>query len=178
MPPLHNKNSALVPPRDSADRAISVLKISAAATNRCSFCHHPETARRPGVSRRPNDVLGEDEKLVAPASRKCLSSRRNRAYGVDLKMTSSPWKDRESAPDSSIWQKSSASSAPGSAANTSIPIRMSTRSWHDDRGQIMPYLRLPFQHASEPVLRAMKRPGGTGKKNPARIKKWRNEALN
>ena len=85
------------------------------------------------------------------------------AYGLDLKYAESPWKGGRSRPVLRPHARRWASSAPGCACTTSIPIRMSmTCIPLMAEGKILPYLDIPFQHASPSVLKAMRRPARTG----------------
>ena len=96
------------------------------------------------------------------------------AYGLDLKYAESQWKGARvagalQARCATRW----ASSAPGCACTTSIPIRTSTSVIPlMAEGKILPYLDIPFQHASPAVLKAMRRPAAQ-EKTLERIRRWR-----
>jgi ribosomal protein S12 methylthiotransferase len=74
------------------------LKISEGCNHRCSFCIIP-SIRGDLVSRRPDAVLREAEKLVAAGTKELLViSQDTSAYGLDLKHAAWPWKGDPSAP--------------------------------------------------------------------------------
>jgi ribosomal protein S12 methylthiotransferase len=130
LPPAHNPHLDLVPPQGIklTPRHYAYLKISEGCNNRCSFCIIPKL-RGDLVSRPANDVLREAEKLVAPASRNCWSSRRTpRPMASTSNMPRARGRTARSAPNSSIWRANSANSAPGCGCNMSTPTRMSTKS--------------------------------------------------
>ncbi|MDX5018609.1 radical SAM protein, partial [Streptococcus suis] len=70
----------------------SYLKISEGCNHRCSFCIIP-SLRGDLVSRRPDAILREAEKLVAAGTRELLViSQDTSAYGVDLRHAGWPLK--------------------------------------------------------------------------------------
>jgi ribosomal protein S12 methylthiotransferase len=161
-------------------RHYSYLKISEGCNHRCAFCIIP-SLRGDLVSRRPDAILREAEKLVAAGTKELLViSQDTSAYGVDLKHASWPWR-RAGAPGE-----------PGEvrAHMTDLARELGTLgAWvrlhyvypypHVDRviplmaeGLILPYLDIPFQHASPKVLKAMKRPANEAKVLE-RIRSWR-----
>ena len=155
-------------------RHYSYLKISEGCNHRCSFCIIP-SLRGDLVSRRPDAILREAEKLVAAGTKELLViSQDTSAYGVDLRH-SSEWS----------WK-----GAPVRAHMTDLARELgSLGAWvrlhyvypypHVDRviplmaeGLVLPYLDIPFQHASPSVLKAMKRPANEAKVLE-RIRSWR-----
>ncbi|HEX2763105.1 MAG TPA: 30S ribosomal protein S12 methylthiotransferase RimO [Allosphingosinicella sp.] len=154
-------------------RHYSYLKISEGCNHRCSFCIIP-SLRGDLVSRRPDAILREAEKLVAAGTKELLViSQDTSAYGVDLRHAEWPWKG-----------------APVRAHMTDLARELGKLgAWvrlhyvypypHVDRviplmaeGLVLPYLDIPFQHASPSVLKAMKRPANEAKVLE-RIRTWR-----
>ena len=175
LPPAHNPHLDLVPPQGIklTPRHYAYLKISEGCNNRCSFCIIPKL-RGDLVSRPANDVLREAERLVAAGVKELLViSQDTSAYGVDIKYAASPWKDREvrakffdlaqALGEFGVW----------------VRLQYVYPYPHVDEviglmtgGKVLPYLDIPFQHASPEVLKAMKRPAAQ-EKTLARIKSWR-----
>jgi ribosomal protein S12 methylthiotransferase len=173
MPPSAFLN--LVPERDLklTPRHYSYLKISEGCNHRCSFCIIP-AIRGDLVSRRPDAILREAEKLVAAGTRELLViSQDTSAYGLDLRHAEWPWKG-----------------APVRAHMTDLARELGKLgAWvrlhyvypypHVDRviplmadGLVLPYLDIPFQHAAPSVLKAMKRPANEAKVLE-RLANWR-----
>ena len=159
-------------------RHYSYLKISEGCNHRCAFCIIP-SLRGDLVSRRPDAILREAEKLVAAGTRELLViSQDTSAYGVDIRHTPREWHGREvrahmtdlarelgslGAPDHPVWVRLHYV-YPYPHVDQVIPLMA--------EGLITPYLDIPFQHASPAVLRAMKRPANDAKVLE-RIKNWR-----
>src|SRR5438445_438260 len=128
------------------------------------------------VSRQAGDVLREAEKLVAAGVRELLViSQDTSAYGVDLKYAASPWRDRE------VRAKFFDLARELGEFGAWVRLQYVYPYPHVDeviglmtQGKILPYLDIPFQHASPEILKAMKRPAAQ-EKTLARIKKWREE---
>jgi ribosomal protein S12 methylthiotransferase len=154
-------------------RHYSYLKISEGCNHRCSFCIIP-TLRGDLVSRRPDAILREAEKLVAAGTRELLViSQDTSAYGVDLRHAAWPWKGRE--------VRAHMTDLAGELGRLGAWVRLHYvyPYPHVDQvvplmaeGLVLPYLDIPFQHASPRVLRAMKRPAND-LKILDRIKAWR-----
>jgi len=154
-------------------RHYSYLKISEGCNHRCSFCIIP-SLRGDLVSRRPDAILREAEKLVAAGTRELLViSQDTSAYGVDLAHKSWPWKGREvRAHMTDLSRELGLLGAwvrlhyvyPYPHVDQVIPLMAD--------GLVLPYLDIPFQHASPSVLRAMKRPAND-LKVLERIRRWR-----
>jgi ribosomal protein S12 methylthiotransferase len=175
VPPAHNPHLDLVPPQGIklTPRHYAYLKISEGCNNRCSFCIIPKL-RGDLVSRPANDVLREAERLVAAGVRELLViSQDTSAYGVDIKYAASPWKDREvrakffdlaqALGEFGVWVRLQYV-YPYPHVDEVIGLM--------NEGKVLPYLDIPFQHASPEVLKAMKRPAAQ-EKTLARIKSWR-----
>jgi ribosomal protein S12 methylthiotransferase len=175
LPPAHNPHLDLVPPQGIklTPRHYAYLKISEGCNNRCSFCIIPKL-RGDLVSRPANDVLREAERLVAAGVKELLViSQDTSAYGVDIKYATSPWKDREvrakffdlaqALGEFGVWVRLQYV-YPYPHVDEVIGLM--------NEGKVLPYLDIPFQHASPEILKAMKRPAAQ-EKTLARIKSWR-----
>jgi ribosomal protein S12 methylthiotransferase len=175
LPPAHHPHLDLVPPQGIklTPRHYAYLKISEGCNNRCSFCIIPKL-RGDLVSRPANDVLREAERLVTAGVKELLViSQDTSAYGVDLKYAASPWKDREVRAKFFDLVKELGELGAWVRLQYVYPYP------HVDEviglmadGKVLPYLDIPFQHASPDVLRAMKRPAAQDK-TLARILEWR-----
>src|SRR6267378_2697339 len=176
-PPRHDPFLDLVPPEGIklTPRHYAYLKISEGCNNRCSFCIIPKL-RGDLMSRPANDVLREAEKLVNAGVKELLViSQDTSAYGVDLKYAASPWKDREVRAKFFDLAKELGEFGAWVRLHYVYPYP------HVDEviglmteGKVLPYLDIPFQHASPEILKAMKRPAAQ-EKTLARIKAWREE---
>jgi ribosomal protein S12 methylthiotransferase len=154
-------------------RHYSYLKISEGCNHRCAFCIIP-SIRGDLVSRRPDAILREAEKLVAAGTRELLViSQDTSAYGVDLRHAAWPWKGGEvRAHMTDLARELGRLGAwvrlhyvyPYPHVSDVIPLMA--------EGLISPYLDIPFQHAAPKVLKAMKRPANDAKVLE-RIKSWR-----
>lgn len=155
-------------------RHYSYLKISEGCNHRCSFCIIP-SIRGDLVSRRPDAILREAEKLVAAGTRELLViSQDTSAYGLDLRHKAFPLKGggEVRAHMTDLARELGKLGAwvrlhyvyPYPHVDHVIPLMA--------EGLITPYLDIPFQHASPPVLKAMKRPANEAKVLE-RIAGWR-----
>jgi len=175
LPPAHNPHLDLVPPQGIklTPRHYAYLKISEGCNNRCSFCIIPKL-RGDLVSRPANDVLREAERLVKAGVKELLViSQDTSAYGVDLKYAESAWQDR------SVRAKFFDLAKELGELGAWVRLQYVYPYPHVDEiiglmseGKVLPYLDIPFQHASPEVLKAMKRPAAQDK-TLARIAKWR-----
>ena len=155
-------------------RHYSYLKISEGCNHRCSFCIIP-SLRGDLVSRRPDAILREAEKLVAAGTKELLViSQDTSAYGVDLRHASWPLKDgREVRAHMTDLARHLGGIAPWVRLHYVYPYP------HVDQviplmadGFVLPYLDIPFQHAAPAVLKRMKRPANDAKVLQ-RIHGWR-----
>jgi ribosomal protein S12 methylthiotransferase len=179
QPITHNPFVNLTPPSyDEAGlkltpRHYAYLKISEGCNNRCSFCIIP-SLRGDLASRPIHRVLHEAEQLVAKGVKELLIiSQDTSAYGVDLKYAESPWKGSrvpakfynlcEELGKLGVWVRLHYV-YPYPHVDDVIPLMA--------EGKILPYLDIPFQHASTNVLKAMRRPAAQ-EKTLARLQKWR-----
>jgi ribosomal protein S12 methylthiotransferase len=155
-------------------RHYSYLKISEGCNHRCAFCIIP-SLRGDLVSRRPDAILREAEKLVAAGTQELLViSQDTSAYGVDLRHASWPLKSGgDVRAHMTDLARELGRIAPWVRLHYVYPYP------HVDQviplmaeGLVLPYLDIPFQHASESVLRAMKRPANNAKVL-GRLRRWR-----
>jgi ribosomal protein S12 methylthiotransferase len=173
----HNPLIDLVPPQGIklTPRHYAYLKISEGCNHSCSFCIIP-SMRGKLVSRPVGDVLDEAQRLVKAGVKELLViSQDTSAYGVDIKYRTGFWNGQ-----------------PVKTRMTELCVALSSLGvWvrmhyvypypHVDEiiplmaeGKILPYLDIPFQHASPKILKLMKRPAFEDK-TLARIKKWREQ---
>ncbi len=154
-------------------RHYSYLKISEGCNHRCSFCIIPQL-RGDLVSRRPDAILREAEKLVEAGTKELLViSQDTSAYGIDIRGEPRLWKGDEVRPHMTDLARELGRIAPWVRLHYVYPYP------HVDQviplmaeGLILPYLDIPFQHASRSVLTRMKRPANDAKVME-RIKGWR-----
>ena len=175
VPPLHDPFVDLVPPEGVklTPRHYAYLKISEGCNNSCTFCIIP-SLRGPLKSRSPKDVMREAERLVAAGVKELLViSQDTSAYGLDLKHASDDWKD---AP-----LRAHFTDLAGALGTLGVWVRLHYvyPYPHVDQvlplmagGKILPYLDIPFQHASPRVLKAMRRPANQDKVL-TRLQRWR-----
>jgi ribosomal protein S12 methylthiotransferase len=175
LPKPHDPYVDLVPPQGVrlTPCHYAYLKISEGCNHRCSFCIIP-SMRGDLVSRPIGEVLNEAENLVnAGVSEILVISQDTSAYGVDVKYRSGFWNGRpvktrmteltKSLSELGVWVRLHYV-YPYPYVDEVIPLMAD--------GLILPYLDVPFQHASPLILKAMKRPASS-ENNLARIKAWR-----
>ncbi|HEX5419111.1 MAG TPA: 30S ribosomal protein S12 methylthiotransferase RimO [Gammaproteobacteria bacterium] len=174
-PPPHEPFANLIPPQGIklTPRHYAYLKISEGCNHRCSFCIIPSMRGRL-ASRPAGDVLAEAERLVRAGVKELLViSQDTSAYGADLRYARSEWRGREVA--ARITELAAALGELGAwirlhyvypypHVDELIPLMA--------EGKLLPYLDIPFQHASPRVLKAMKRPAADAK-TLERIRAWR-----
>ena len=171
----HNPYTDLVPPQGIklTPRHYAYLKISEGCNHRCSFCIIPDL-RGDLVSRPVEDVMTEAERLVDAGVRELLViSQDTSAYGVDLKYRTGFWNGQpvkgnmqglcEALAHLGVWVRLHYV-YPYPHVDKVIPLMAD--------GLILPYLDIPFQHASQRVLKLMKRPAAA-ENTLERIKAWR-----
>ena len=152
-------------------RHYSYLKISEGCNHRCSFCIIP-SIRGDLASRRPDAIIREAEKLVAAGTKELLIiSQDTSAYGLDLKHAAYPLKagSEVRAHMTDLAAKLGELRTP-EGEQPWVRLHYVYPYPHVDRviplmaeGKILPYLDIPFQHASPKVLKAMKRPANEAK---------------
>jgi ribosomal protein S12 methylthiotransferase len=154
-------------------RHYSYLKISEGCNHRCAFCIIP-SLRGDLVSRRPDAILREAEKLVEAGTKELLViSQDTSAYGVDIRKEPRMWKGQEIVPHMTDLARELGKIAPWVRLHYVYPYP------HVDQviplmaeGLVLPYLDIPFQHASPAVLRRMRRPANEAKVLE-RLRGWR-----
>ena len=175
VPPAHDPFLDLVPPQGIrlTPRHYAYLKISEGCNHSCRFCIIP-SMRGKLASRPANHVLAEAERLVQAGVKELLViSQDTSAYGLDLGYAESSWRGR-----------------PVKARLTELCRELGTHGvWvrlhyvypypHVDEliplmaeGLVLPYLDIPFQHASPSVLKSMRRPAHQAR-TLDRIHAWR-----
>lgn len=179
-PPQHDPFLDLVPEQGVklTPRHYAYLKISEGCNNRCSFCIIPKL-RGDLVSRPLAEVMREAEKLVKAGVKELLViSQDTSAYGVDLKYQASAWGGQEYRTQFLDLAKALASLGvwirlhyvyPYPHVDAVIPLMAVGET---GGGRILPYLDIPFQHASPMVLKAMRRPAHQ-EKTLERLRQWR-----
>jgi len=174
-PQRHDPFLDLLPPEGIklTPRHYAYLKISEGCNNRCSFCIIPKL-RGDLASRPAADVLREAERLVSAGVKELLViSQDTSAYGVDIRYASSRFHDREVCArfvdlarelgEFGVWVRLHYV-YPYPHVDDVLPL-MAER-------KILPYLDIPFQHASAKVLKHMRRPAAQ-EKTLERIRRWR-----
>lgn len=175
LPKPHEPFVDLVPPQGIrlTPQHYAYLKISEGCNHRCSFCIIP-SMRGDLVSRPIGEVMNEAENLVnAGVSEILVISQDTSAYGVDVKYRPGFWNGRpiktrmteltKALSDLDVWVRLHYV-YPYPHVDEVIPLMAD--------GLILPYLDVPFQHASPRILKSMKRPASS-ENNLARIKAWR-----
>ena len=175
VPPLHDPFVDLVPPEGLrlTPRHYAYLKISEGCNNSCTFCIIPAIRGRL-ASRPANHVMMEAERLVKAGVKELLViSQDTSAYGIDLKYSESPWKGQplkarfydlsKALGDLGAWVRLHYV-YPYPHVDEVLPLMA--------EGKVLPYLDIPFQHASPKVLKAMRRPAHQ-EKTLQRINAWR-----
>src|ERR1700741_671326 len=175
LPPAHDPYVELIPPQGIklTPRHYAYLKISEGCNNRCTFCIIPKL-RGDLVSRPAADVLREAERVVAAGVKELLViSQDTSAYGTDLKYAASRWKDRQ------VRAKFLDLARELGEFGVWVRLHYVYPYPHVDDvvalmgdGKVLPYLDVPFQHASAAVLKQMRRPAAQ-EKTLARIRAWR-----
>jgi ribosomal protein S12 methylthiotransferase len=152
------------------------LKISEGCDHRCSFCIIPQL-RGDLASRPVRDVLKEAEALVDAGVKELLVvSQDTSAYGLDIKYAEGEWRGQKyranleelarGLGELGVWTRLHYV-YPYPHVDAVIPLMA--------EGKILPYLDIPFQHASPKVLKAMRRPANQ-EKTLDRLAKWRSIA--
>lgn len=174
-PQPHDPYTHLVPEAGLklTPRHFSYVKISEGCNHRCKFCIIP-SLRGDLASRPIRAVLREAEKLVEAGTQELLIiSQDTSAYGLDRKHATEEWKGKQirahmtelanALGDMDVWVRLHYV-YPYPHVDDVIPLMA--------EGKILPYLDIPFQHASPKILKAMKRPANDAKVLE-RIQKWR-----
>ena len=175
LPPSHDPFVDLVPPQGVrlTPQHYAYLKISEGCNHRCTFCIIP-SLRGDLVSRSIGEVMNEAEALVNAGVRELLViSQDTSAYGVDVKYRSGFWNGRpvktrlfelcQALGKLDVWVRLHYV-YPYPSVDSLIPLMA--------EGKILPYLDVPFQHASPRILKLMQRPASS-ENNLERIRAWR-----
>ena len=175
LPKPHDPYTDLVPPGGLklTPRHYAYLKISEGCNHRCTFCIIP-ALRGDLVSRPVGEVLQEAEALAKAGVKELLIvSQDTSAYGVDLKYRTGFWGGRpvktrllelaQALGELGIWVRLHYV-YPYPSVDDVVPLMA--------EGKILPYLDIPFQHASARILKAMKRPAAA-ENTLRRIEQWR-----
>ncbi len=177
LPPRRNKFIDIVPDTGIklTPKHYAYLKISEGCNHRCSFCIIP-SMRGNLVSRPVGQVLVEAEKLVKGGVKELLViSQDTSAYGVDMKYAEREWRGKayrtrmtelcEGLSELGVWTRLHYV-YPYPHVDEVMPLMAA--------GKLLPYLDIPFQHASPRILKLMKRPGNIDK-TLERIQNWRRQ---
>jgi len=175
LPRPHDPYSSLIPPQGIrlTPRHYAYLKISEGCNHRCTFCIIP-SMRGDLVSRDIGEVMQEAENLVKAGVKELLViSQDTSAYGVDVKYRPGFWKGRpiktrmtelaQALGELGVWVRLHYV-YPYPHVDEVIPLMA--------EGKILPYLDVPFQHASPRILKLMKRPA-SAEGTLRRIEAWR-----
>jgi ribosomal protein S12 methylthiotransferase len=175
LPPKHEPFVDLVPAQGVklTPRHYAYLKISEGCNHRCSFCIIP-SMRGDLVSRPIGEVLREAEQLARAGVKEILViSQDTSAYGVDLKYAAQEWRGKE--------RRARFYDLAAALGELGVWIRLHYvyPYPHVDQaielmadGKVLPYLDIPFQHASSRILKLMKRPAAA-ENTLDRIAAWR-----
>ena len=175
LPHKHNPHIDLVPPQGIklTPKHYAYLKIAEGCNHRCTFCIIP-SMRGDLVSRPIGDVMTEAENLVKAGVKELLViSQDTSAYGVDVKYRMGFWGGKpiktrmialaQALCELGVWVRLHYV-YPYPHVDDVIPLMA--------EGKLLPYLDVPFQHASPRILKLMKRPANA-ENTLARIKAWR-----
>ena len=177
LPPVPNKFVDLVPESGLklTPRHYAYLKISEGCNNRCSFCIIPQI-RGDLASRPAAGILSEAEGLIRSGVKELLViSQDTSAYGLDIKYATSKYRGREVKAKFYDLAKELGELGAWVRLHYVYPYP------HVDpvmelmaEGLVLPYLDIPFQHASPNVLKAMRRPAHQ-EKTLNRILDWKRQ---
>jgi ribosomal protein S12 methylthiotransferase len=177
LPPKRNPLLDIIPDTGVklTPKHYAYLKISEGCNHRCSFCIIP-SMRGDLVSRPVDEVLLEAERLVKGGVKELLViSQDTSAYGVDVKYAERSWREKnyrtrmtdlcEGLAELGVWARLHYV-YPYPHVDEVMPLMA--------EGKLLPYLDIPFQHASPRILKLMKRPGNIDK-TLERIQNWRKQ---
>jgi ribosomal protein S12 methylthiotransferase len=175
LPQPHDPYTSLIPPQGIrlTPPHYAYLKIAEGCNHRCTFCIIP-SMRGDLVSRPVGEVMQEAENLVKAGVKELLViSQDTSAYGVDIKYRTGFWGGRplktrmtelvRALGDLGVWVRLHYV-YPYPHVDEVIPLMA--------KGKVLPYLDVPFQHASRRILKLMRRPA-SAEDNLARIRRWR-----
>jgi ribosomal protein S12 methylthiotransferase len=175
LPKPHDPFVDLVPPQGIklTPKHFAYLKIAEGCNHRCTFCIIP-SMRGDLVSRPVGEVMQEAENLVKAGVKELLViSQDTSAYGVDVRYRTGFWRGRplktrmteltRALGDLGVWVRLHYV-YPYPHVDEIVPLMA--------EGKVLPYLDVPFQHASPRILKLMKRPANA-ENNLERIRAWR-----
>jgi len=175
LPQPHDPYTSLIPPQGIklTPAHYAYLKIAEGCNHRCTFCIIP-SMRGDLVSRPISEVMQEAENLVKAGVKELLViSQDTSAYGVDLKYRIGFWRGRplktrltelaRALGEFGVWVRLHYV-YPYPHVDEVVPLMAD--------GKLLPYLDVPFQHASRRILKLMKRPA-SAEDNLVRIRRWR-----
>jgi len=175
LPQPHDPYTSLIPPQGIklTPAHYAYLKIAEGCNHRCTFCIIP-SLRGDLVSRPIGEVMQEAENLVKAGVKELLViSQDTSAYGVDVKYRTGFWRGRplktrltelaRALGELGAWVRLHYV-YPYPHVDEIVPLMAD--------GKLLPYLDVPFQHASRRILKLMKRPA-SAEDNLARIRSWR-----
>ncbi len=175
LPKAHEPFADLIPPQGIklTPRHYAYVKIAEGCNHRCTFCIIP-SMRGNLVSRGIGEVMREAENLVKAGVKELLViSQDTSAYGVDIKYRTGFWGGRplktrmtdlaRAMAELGVWVRLHYV-YPYPHVDEVVPLMAD--------GKLLPYLDVPFQHASARILKLMKRPA-SAEDNLARIRRWR-----
>jgi len=175
LPQPHDPYTSLIPPHGVklTPAHYAYLKIAEGCNHRCTFCIIP-SMRGDLVSRPVGEVMREAESLVKAGVKELLViSQDTSAYGVDVKYRTGFWEGRPLKTRMTELARALGGLGawvrlhyvyPYPHVDEVIPLMA--------EGKLLPYLDVPFQHASPRILKLMKRPA-SAENNLARIRRWR-----
>ncbi|MGH8699888.1 MAG: 30S ribosomal protein S12 methylthiotransferase RimO, partial [Burkholderiales bacterium] len=175
LPQPHDPYTSLIPPQGIklTPPHYAYLKIAEGCNHRCTFCIIP-SMRGDLVSRPIGEVMQEAENLVKAGVKELLViSQDTSAYGVDVKYRTGFWRGRPLRTRMTELARALAELGawvrlhyvyPYPHVDEVVPLMA--------EGRLLPYLDVPFQHASRRILRLMKRPA-SAEDNLGRIRRWR-----
>ena len=175
LPQPHDPYTSLIPPHGIklTPAHYAYLKIAEGCNHRCTFCIIP-SMRGDLVSRPVGEVMREAESLVKAGVKELLViSQDTSAYGVDVKYRTGFWEGRPLKTRMTELARALGGLGawvrlhyvyPYPHVDEVIPLMA--------EGKLLPYLDVPFQHASPRILKLMKRPA-SAENNLARIRRWR-----
>jgi ribosomal protein S12 methylthiotransferase len=175
LPPQHNPYEDLVPPGGIklTPRHYAYIKIAEGCNQQCSFCIIP--SMRGKLKSRPiGDILEEAEKLVNDGVEELLIvAQDTAAYGVDVKYRTDFWEGRPLKTDIETLVKQLGALGAWVRLHYIYPYPKVDRLVElMAEGYALPYLDVPMQHASQKVLKAMRRPADS-ENMLRRIERWR-----
>ncbi|HVB47199.1 MAG TPA: 30S ribosomal protein S12 methylthiotransferase RimO [Burkholderiales bacterium] len=175
LPRPHDPYADLVPPQGVklTPRHYAYLKIAEGCNHRCTFCIIP-SMRGDLISRPIGEVMQEAENLVQAGVKELLViSQDTSAYGVDVKFRAGLWRGRP------LKTRMTELARALGALGAWVRLHYVYPYPHVDEviplmaeGALLPYLDVPFQHASARVLKLMKRPANA-EDTLERIRGWR-----